>query len=72
MPRKGALRETRNDHQVASAEWLGKAGHVDVARDEEELLSRLDTVDERRGRPRIGKYASRELLEALRRFVRES
>ena len=31
MPRRGALRETRNDHQVATAERFGVRGRVIVA-----------------------------------------
>jgi len=37
MPRRGALRETRNDHQVATARWLKEKPGIFVADSEAEL-----------------------------------
>jgi UDP-N-acetylglucosamine transferase subunit ALG13 len=45
MPRRGNLGETRNDHQVATAEQLNAMRLVEVAMDEETLLAKLDTLD---------------------------
>jgi UDP-N-acetylglucosamine transferase subunit ALG13 len=42
MPRRAALRETRNDHQVATARRFAELAGVVVAYDERELPSRLD------------------------------
>ncbi|MBK9127263.1 MAG: glycosyl transferase family 28 [Phycisphaerales bacterium] len=44
MPRRGALGETRNDHQVATARRFAELGAVEVAWDEAELGSRLEAI----------------------------
>ena len=69
MPRRASLGETRNDHQVATAEQFRRFESVVVARDEEELPARLDTIDQHIGRLAVGPYASSELLGALREFI---
>lgn len=69
MPRRASLRETRNDHQVATAKQFRRFGSVVVAWDEKELLARLEEVDNLDGRRAVGSYASRELIEAVREFV---
>jgi UDP-N-acetylglucosamine transferase subunit ALG13 len=69
MPRRAALRETRNDHQVATATQFRRFGSVCVAADEDELLAKLEDADALAGRRAVGSYASRELLHAVRRFV---
>jgi len=68
MPRRAALRETRNDHQVATAERFGKLG-VPVAWDETELASKLDRSDVLASERRIGPDASPELLDRIRSFL---
>ena len=37
LPRRGSLRETRNDHQVATAKWLRTKPGIFVADSEDEL-----------------------------------
>lgn len=69
MPRRAALRETRNDHQVATAMQFRRFGSVVVAADEVELLAKLEGADDLAGRQALGSYASRELLQAVRQFV---
>lgn len=69
MPRRGALRETRNDHQVATAERFKAMRCVHVAMDESELPARLDAVEALPAADRISPHASAELLTAIRRFV---
>lgn len=69
MPRRANLRETRSDHQVATAEQFRRFDSVAVALDEKELLTRLDEIDYLRGRQSIESYASRELVEAIREFI---
>jgi hypothetical protein len=42
MPRLGRLKETRNDHQVATAQRFREMGKVAVAMDEGEIVAQLD------------------------------
>lgn len=71
MPRRAALRETRNDHQVATAERFQALGRIPVAWDEEDLAAQLDGIDSLvRGRT-VGPHASPQLLSRLRRFLDE-
>ncbi|MFQ5555941.1 MAG: glycosyltransferase [Acidimicrobiales bacterium] len=69
MPRRYALRETRNDHQVATATRLATQGRVAVALDEQELEAWLDDLDELTPPPSIGPHASPELIGYVRGFV---
>lgn len=69
MPRRASLGETRNDHQVATAEQFRRFDSVRVALDEVELEARLSGIDGLVGHPTIGPYASRELLAAVRGFI---
>lgn len=69
MPRRASLRETRNDHQVATAEQFRRFESVLVARDERELAAKLDLVDGLVGRRAVGASASSELIAALRAFI---
>jgi UDP-N-acetylglucosamine transferase subunit ALG13 len=69
MPRRANLRETRNDHQVATAEKFRRFESVLVARDESELGEKLDLVDGLVGRQVVGASASSELIAALRAFI---
>jgi UDP-N-acetylglucosamine transferase subunit ALG13 len=70
MPRRGSLRETRNDHQVATAEMFRAQGRVQVAEDEAQMGAVLDHVETIGAADRIASRASPELLLALRDFVR--
>ncbi len=70
LPRLGRLRETRNDHQVATAKRLEAMGLVVHAADETQLLAQLadpDTIEPRRS---ASPFASHQLLDAVRDFVR--
>lgn len=69
MPRRAALGEQRNDHQLATARRLAAIGKVNVAMDEAELRGRLDALDELKAREPIGPHASPELLDAISRFI---
>lgn len=69
MPRRGDLQETRNDHQVATAERFRELGRVHVAQDARELEALLDRLPELTGSAAIRACASASLLESLRRFV---
>lgn len=69
MPRRASLRETRNDHQVATLEQFRRFDSVAVALDEKELIIRLEWIDNRYGRQAIEPYASRELVGTIRKFI---
>jgi UDP-N-acetylglucosamine transferase subunit ALG13 len=69
MPRRAALQEHRNEHQLATARRLSALGKVTVALDEEELRQRLDRLGELKAHERIGAYASDGLITALREFI---
>ncbi len=69
LPRRGDLRETRNDHQIATARALSERGQVHIAMDESELPARLDTLGGLRASDRISPWASDELSSAIRRFI---
>jgi UDP-N-acetylglucosamine transferase subunit ALG13 len=69
MPRHASLRETRNDHQVATAEQFRRFGSVTVAWDEKELIAKLEGIDDLKGRQSIGPYASPQLVGTIREFI---
>lgn len=69
MPRRGEFRETRNDHQVATAIRFRELGKVHVAMDETELPAALDALDRLPAAERIAPSASPELIAAVSDFV---
>ena len=69
MPRRGDLRETRNDHQIATAKRLSELGKVAVAMDETELVERLGRLEELAAAGAIGPYAQDSLIAAVRGVV---
>ena len=69
MPRQASLRETRNDHQVATTERFRHIGSVTVASNESELLAKLEDIDDLRGGDVIEANASHELVGAIREFI---
>lgn len=69
MPRRAALGEHRSDHQLATAQWVGKHRGVHVVWDETELLALLDRRREIVGGPGIAPHASPELVARLRQFL---
>jgi UDP-N-acetylglucosamine transferase subunit ALG13 len=69
MPRRGDLRETRNDHQVATAKRFLELGKVAVAFDEHELPAKLDALDQLGPAGRISPFASDQLVGALKSFI---
>lgn len=71
MPRRAALRETRNDHQVATAERFQSLGRIPVAWDEKDLATQLDGVDSLAQGRTVGPHASPQLISRLRRFLDE-
>lgn len=69
MPRRGDLRETRNDHQIATAKRFRELGRVAVAFDESELNERLDSLDELKSDSCVGPWASDQLISSIRTFI---
>ena len=69
MPRRGDLRETRNDHQIATAIRFDEQGRLAVAYDEDNLILKLDELTHLKPGKQIDRQASPELLERLRTFV---
>lgn len=69
LPRRAALQETRNDHQLATAKHLLAQGRVHVAFDDTELLRALDRLDEIQAGQRICGHASPELISTLQTFL---
>ena len=71
MPRRAALGEQRNDHQLATARRLGGRGFVDVAFDEQELFCHLLADDVEPPEDGIGADADTSMLERLRASIDE-
>lgn len=69
LPRRAALRETRNDHQVATADRFRDHDGIVVARDETELEAALVELEGRESASRIASHASDELIGAIRSFI---
>lgn len=69
MPRRGDLRETRNDHQIATAKRFLELNKVAVAFDESELGPKLDQLNRLSASERISPWASDRLVRALADFI---
>jgi UDP-N-acetylglucosamine transferase subunit ALG13 len=69
VPRRAALGEHRNDHQLATARRFAETGRLLVAFDEHELGDRLDELSSHARPDRISPFASDELITALRGFI---
>ena len=70
MPRRGTLRETRNDHQVGTARALAAEGLMTVAWDEHQLTTWLHCLERVEAPARIASHASVGLLTVVRDFIR--
>lgn len=74
MPRHGSLKETRNDHQVATANRFASRPGVEVAVDEMELGPALDRVVNNPisvGEEITSPFAEPQLLDAIRNFIHQ-
>lgn len=69
MPRRANFRETRNDHQVATAERFGAQGRIIVANDEQDLPEKLDHALTLGNTDRIQAQASPRLIATIRAFL---
>ena len=69
MPRRADFRETRNDHQVATAERFGAQGRIVVANDERDLPAKLDHALTLGDTDRIQTEAAPRLIATIRAFL---
>lgn len=69
MPRRGKFRETRNDHQIATAERFGAQGRVIVAHDQLDFPEKLDQALTLRETHPIDLEASPRLISTIRAFL---
>lgn len=76
MPRRAALRETRNDHQLATVKQFADNARIHVAPDEHALAAQLDALLAQAPAPgqgpQIGAFAAPALLGAIRAFILEN
>ena len=75
LPRRGHLKETRNDHQYATAERLGARAGITVALSDEELPAALDMVSGKTSdlaAAPISKTAEPSLIAAVRGMISNS
>ena len=72
LPRLSALAETRNDHQIGTAEHFARTGQLLAASDEASLQQQLDSLADFRPARHIGASASPELLARLQGFLSEA
>jgi UDP-N-acetylglucosamine transferase subunit ALG13 len=71
MPRRGALKETRNDHQVDAARYFQGEDRIIVAFDEQELADKLNRVGDLAGHNAIiSDRASPQLISTLTNFIK--
>ena len=75
MPRRGHLRETRNDHQFTTAKYLGDRPGIFVAKDEHDVAAVLDKAIASlsdKNVSKISSYAEPKFTESLREFILSS
>lgn len=73
MPRRAALREHRNDHQLATAERFQELRGVNVAWDESDLRGMLERIHKLEAPgPEFSAHARPELLRAVSDCINEA
>jgi UDP-N-acetylglucosamine transferase subunit ALG13 len=72
MPRRGAMGETRNDHQMDTARELECIDGVDVAFNEGELLEKLRGIDDEKNFVNISSHAEESLTASIREFIHQN
>ena len=71
LPRRGQLRETRNDHQFATAKHFSQQGRITAAFDERDLVEKLDHFEASSATNRVDLHASPRLISVIRDFIDE-
>ena len=69
MPRRGDLRETRNDHPIATPTGFREQGAISVAMDEDELVNQVKDLDKLTASGQIPRWASDSLLASVHDFI---
>jgi UDP-N-acetylglucosamine transferase subunit ALG13 len=72
LPRRGAMGETRNDHQMDTARELECIDGVDVAFNEGELLEKLRGIDDEKNFVNISSHAEESLTASIREFIHQN
>lgn len=72
IPKRASLGEHRNEHQLATAKWLGQKQGITVAWDEKDLLTKLDQEGGLCTPTTIASQASPELIATIRNFIAKS
>ena len=75
MPRRGHLRETRNDHQYTTVKKLGSRDGIFVAEDEASLPKTMDIAlasITKSDRQLLSPFAEERMTNALRKFIIEA
>lgn len=72
MPRRAALGEHRNEHQLATASRFSGRGGIFVAEDETKLAGALDqALRAPRAGATLSPYADNQFINAIRRYIFE-
>lgn len=69
MPRKASLGEHRNEHQLATAKWLGKKAGVFVVNDEADIAAILSSRSTLQAGDSISEFADIAFTNRLRSVV---
>lgn len=69
MPRKASLGEHRNEHQLATARWLGGKPGIFVADSVEDISSILSRRSSLKSSDGISQFAGTEFTDRLRQFI---
>jgi UDP-N-acetylglucosamine transferase subunit ALG13 len=71
MPRRAALMEHRNDHQLSTARHMAEHGLITVANDEHELAALLRDRTELKATQQISSEANADLINGLKAFIQK-
>lgn len=69
MPRKASLGEHRNEHQLATAKWLGNKAGISVANEAEDVCRILSERTQLRAGEGISEFASSDFTARLRGYI---
>jgi UDP-N-acetylglucosamine transferase subunit ALG13 len=74
LPRRAILRETRNDHQIATVQYFAQRNGVLVAKDESMVVSLMDEWEMLRMSIKMecaGSYAEDRLIQTIKNFIQK-